>query len=218
MSGRTTWQDEARGMVAQLPGVPTRIAEVMRSIPRHAFVPEMYRSIAYDDEPVPLPFGDATVSAPHMVALQLEYADLSPGLRVLEIGSGFGYLAALAAELVGPTSPVFGMDVEAQLVREATRRLSTLGYRDRVELRTGDGREGWPESAPFDRIIVSCATPEIYPTWREQLAPRGLVVAPVGDAWEQRLDRYRNDSPAGPVEHGPRCRFVPLRTLFPSDI
>lgn len=218
MSLRTTWQEEARGMVAQLPGVPSRIADVMRSIPRHAFVPEMYRSIAYDDEPVPLPFGDATVSAPHMVALQLEYANLAPGLRVLEIGSGFGYLAALAAELVTPAGHVFGVDVEAPLVREATRRLSAMGYGDRVDLRTGDGREGWREAAPFDRIVVSCATPEIYPAWWEQLAPRGLVVAPVGDAWEQRLDRYRTGGPSELPEHGPRCRFVPLRPLFPSDI
>lgn len=205
-------------MVAHLSGVPPRIAEVMSSLPRHAFVPEMYRSIAYDDEPVPLPFDDATVSAPHMVALQLEYADLAPGLRVLEVGSGFGYLAALAAELVGPTGHVFGMDVEAQLVREATQRLMTMGYRDRVDLRAGDGRDGWPDAAPFDRIIVSCATPEIYRAWMEQLRPRGLVVAPVGDAWEQRLDRYRTGARVAPAEHGPRCRFVPLRALFPSDI
>ena len=212
------WEAEAEAMVAELGGMPARIADAMRRVPRHRFVPDRYRAAAYADEPLPLPYGDATISAPHMVALQLEFAELAPGLRVLEVGVGFGYLAALMAELVAPGGSVYGIDIEPGLVREARRRLDATGYGDRVHVRLGDGAEGWREAAPFDRIVVSCATRGLVDAWREQLSRRGTIVAPVGTAGEQELVRYRAGSPPDRLEPGPRCRFVPLRRRLPSDI
>ncbi|HZY91353.1 MAG TPA: protein-L-isoaspartate O-methyltransferase [Thermoplasmata archaeon] len=218
MTVHSDWRAEARAMVAGLPPMPEALAEAMTRVPRHLFVPERYRSSAYADEPLPLPYGDATISAPHMVALQLEFAEPRAGLRILEVGVGFGYLAALLADLTGPSGHVFGIDIESGLVREARRRLGQAGLGERVTLRAGDGVAGWPESAPFDRILVSCATPELYDAWRRQLAPHGTLVAPVGSAWSQELVRYRAGSPKDVLDRGPRCRFVPLRGRLHPDI
>jgi protein-L-isoaspartate(D-aspartate) O-methyltransferase len=212
------WEAEAEAMVAGLGALPTRIADALRRVPRHRFVPDRYRAAAYADEPLPLPFGDATISAPHMVALQLEFAELAPGLTVLEVGVGFGYLAALMAELTSPGGTVYAIDIEPGLVREARARLEATGYADRVHVRLGDGAEGWPGVAPFDRIVVSCATRELVDAWRAQLSPRGTIVAPVGTAGEQELVRFRAGSPPDALEPGPLCRFVPLRRRLPSDI
>ncbi len=212
------WETEAAEMVERLGPLPPAIARAMRRIPRHAFVPEARRGSAYDDTPIELPHGNATISAPHMVALQLEMAELSPGLRILEVGAGFGYLCALLAELVGATGAVYGLDIEPALIREARRRLGQVGLGDRVQLKVEDGRAGWPERAPFDRILVSCATPEIYDTWVGQLSPQGLLVAPLGGGFGQELVRYRAGTPRGTLERGPRCLFVPLRGRLPSDI
>ncbi|HTT35173.1 MAG TPA: methyltransferase domain-containing protein [Thermoplasmata archaeon] len=218
MTDDPRWRDEARAMVAALGPVPPAIAAAMRSVPRHRFVPATERDAAYRDEPLPLEAGGATISAPHMVALQLEYAELGPGLAVLEIGSGSGYLAALMATLVVPGGRVRGVELEPSLARLATARIRALHLDATVEFRAGDGRLGWPEAAPFDRVVVSCATREVLSAWTDGLAPGGFVVAPVGDAWEQRLVRYRT-GPSGPVlEEGPACRFVALRRAHPSDI
>ena len=210
------WETEARAMVASLEPLPVPIASAMRRIPRHLFVPESYRPSAYADEPLPLPYGGATISAPHMVAIQLEYAELAIGLRVLEVGVGFGYLAALVADLVGPGGVVYGIDIEPRLVAEARRRLDTTAVGSRVHLRAGDGHDGWPEAAPFDRILVSCATREIVPTWVRQLTDDGTIVAPVGPPSSQELVRFRARGRL--LEPGPPCRFVPLRRRLPSDI
>lgn len=212
------WEGEARRMVRELGPLPDRIAAAMRRVPRHRFVPERYRAAAYADEPLPLPYGDATISAPHMVAIQLESAALAPGARVLEIGVGFGYLCALLADLVAPDGSVYGVDIEPRLVTEARRRLDATGYGARVALRAGDGCTGWPEAAPFDRILVSCATPELLPAWIDTLAVGGILVAPLGPAAGQELVRYRATPAGGHLEHGPRCRFVPLQRRLPSDI
>lgn len=201
-----------------IPGIPAPIADAMRRVPRHRFIPRDYLADAYLDEPVPLPYGDATVSAPHMVALQLEFLTLAPNLRVLEVGVGFGYLAALIAELTAPRGRVFGVDLEPGLVREARRRLDATDGGDRIRLRASDGRLGWPEVGPFDRIVVSCATPELFETWRRQLVSGGILVAPLGPASSQELVRYVNTPDGGVLERGPACRFVPLRGRLPSDI
>ncbi|HYK93871.1 MAG TPA: methyltransferase domain-containing protein [Thermoplasmata archaeon] len=218
MSDAEDWAREAERMVAEIPDVPARIARAMRAVPRHWFVPSEYRREAYEDEPLPLPHGDATISAPHMVALQLEYLALEPDLKVLEVGSGSGYLAALIAELTAPEGRVFGIDIDSRLVRDARRRLDTTTWGGRIALKLGDGREGWREEAPFDRIVVSCATPELYETWRGQLRHPGILVAPVGSSSSQDLVRYVTGPGGGTIERGPACRFVPLRGRLPSDI
>ena len=209
MSDVEPWRRKAALMVDLLGPLEPRVARVMREVPRHRFVPSEDQDRAYDDEPLPLRYGGATISAPHMVAIQLEWADLAPGLRVLEVGSGSGYLLALLHELVRPGGVVVGVEVEPRLVEGARRALDELGSTD-VEIRIGDGAEGVPDRAPFDRIVVSCATPEILPAWRAQLRPDGTVVAPVGGSLEQRWVRWRNRPSGAPLEEGPACRFVPL--------
>lgn len=204
------WTDAAREMVEALAPLDARVAAAMASVPRHRFVPPELADEAYDDTPLPLGVGDATISAPHMVALQLEWAELAAGQRVLEVGAGSGYLAVLAATLVRPGGRVLGLEVERRLAERAGAVVRELGFADRVEVRCADGRAGAPDRAPFDRILVSCATPEIFPAWRRELAPDGVLVAPVGNRWGQVLRRLRR-SPAGDrVEDGPPCLFVSI--------
>jgi len=212
------WRTRAGRMVSSLGTLDPRVAQAMREVPRHEFVPVALASAAYEDTPLPLPAGDATISAPHMVALQLEWAELAPGLRVLEVGSGCGYLAALVAQLTAPEGTVDGVELVPALPHEARRRVERLGFADRVRFIEGDGSDRVGERGPYDRIIVSCATRQLFPLWLRHLAPHGTVVAPVGDAWGQELVRYREDDPLGPLDRGPRCAFVPLRRALSPDI
>ncbi|MFZ0890969.1 MAG: protein-L-isoaspartate O-methyltransferase [Thermoplasmata archaeon] len=208
---------ELAQMVDRLGPLPASVSRAMRRVPRDQFVPRAYRSMAYLDEPVPLD-RHATLSAPSMVALQLEWAELAPGLRVLEIGSGSGYLLGLLAELTGVDGKVFGVELDPALTNAARVRLQDLGYENRIRIRSGDGAVGWSEFAPYDRIVASCAVPEILPAWKAQLAERGAIVAPVGRTFEQELLRWTRDRSIDRVETGPGCRFVPLRPARPSDI
>jgi protein-L-isoaspartate(D-aspartate) O-methyltransferase len=203
------WRAKATEMVAKLGPLPPAVADAMRHIPRHRFVPPEYDSMAYEDEPLPIS-GSATISAPHMVAFQLEWSELKPGLKVLEIGSGLGYLAALMGELTAPSGTIDAVEIDPHLAEEARRRMEQLGLHDRVAVHALDGSAGLPQRAPFDRIVVSCAAPEIFPEWIAQLSAGGIVTAPVGDRWEQTMIRVRR-TPGGPTkEAGPRVRFVPL--------
>jgi protein-L-isoaspartate(D-aspartate) O-methyltransferase len=197
-------------MVAGLGRLPREIAEAMERIPREAFIPETYRHLAFEDEPLPLDAPGSTISAPHMVAIQLEAAGLAPGQAILEVGSGSGYLLALIAELTAPDGRVVGLEIEPGLVDHSRATLEALGYGPRAIVLLADGRRGAPDLAPFDRIIVSCATPSILPAWREQLTPGGRIVAPVGGAWSQTLLSVGREED-GPMVRGPDCRFVPLR-------
>jgi protein-L-isoaspartate(D-aspartate) O-methyltransferase len=203
------WRAEAARLVGTLGPLPEPVAEAMRRVPRHLFVPPAYRSMAYRDEPLPLGPGETTISAPHMVAFQLEWAELAPGMRALEIGSGSGYLAALVAELVRPGGHVDALEIDPALARGSAERLRALGYAE-VEVYVRNGWDGLPERAPFDRILVSAAAPELLPAWRAQLAPGGLLLAPVGDVFEQTMRRLRRAPEGDCVEDGPPCRFVSL--------
>ncbi len=205
---RTDWQAEAHAMVEALGSTDPQVASVMRRVPRHRFVPAALRDEAYEDTPLPLGFGDSTISAPHMVALQLEWAELRPGLKVLEVGSGSGYLAALMCDLVRPSGRVFGIEVNSRLVEHATATVRELGCGPEVIFRAGDGRWGWSEEAPFDRLVVSCATPEVFPEWRAQLATPGVLVAPVGLRWGQVMRRVRTTASGDRWQEGPECVFV----------
>jgi len=213
MSAKNDWKEEAGELVRKLGPIPKPIAEAMGRVPRHLFVPPEFRTEAYEDEPLPLPYGEATISAPHMVALQLEWSELRPGFSVLEVGSGSGYLCALIAELVRPQGRVLGLELLPGLADLARETLRSLGYAE-VEIRSGDGRPGAPDRAPFDRILVSCACPEIESEWKHQVREGGTVVAPVGGRYEQTLLRYRRHGDSGEVEEGPACRFVPLQRRF----
>lgn len=212
MTDPTGFAESRARMVDALRIADPTIAEAMRRVPRHRFVPEERWAEAYDDEPVPLGPSESTVSAPHMVAAQLEALGLRPGHRVLEAGGGLGYLAALMGEITGADGRVDTMEIEPSLVAESRQRLAVLGWGDRVTVHAGDGARGVPDRAPFDRIVVSYATRSLEPAWRAQLADGGRLVAPVGGPLEQVLTTYERVGPGSRLRHGPRCRFVSSRT------
>ena len=156
-------------------------AEALRAVPRHEFVPETQRSRAYRDQPLPIGEGQ-TISAPHMVAVMAEHLDLERGERVLEIGTGCGYHAAVTAELVGQGN-VFSVEYVPELADRARETLDRLGYD--IAVRTGDGHEGWPEHAPYDAAYLTCAAEQVPSAVVEQVRPGGRVLAPVGSARQE---------------------------------
>ncbi|HIP65549.1 MAG TPA: protein-L-isoaspartate(D-aspartate) O-methyltransferase [Pyrodictium sp.] len=186
------------------------VKEAMLKVPREEFVPIHLRHYAYEDTPLPIGYGQ-TISAPHMVALMCEEAQLAPGMRVLEIGTGSGYHAAVIAEIVGPKGAVYSIERLAELSSFARRNLARTGYLDRVTLIIGDGSMGYPPAAPYDRIIVTAAAPEVPPPLIDQLARNGIMVIPVGDRFNQILYVVRKKSD-GSLEYRTvtPCLFVPL--------
>lgn len=151
------------------------VLEALLEVPRHLFVPRGYISYAYGDRPLPIGYGQ-TISQPYIVALMTELLRIKEGDKVLEIGTGSGYQAAILAEL---TSKVFTIEIIEPLAREAQSRLKRLGY-EKVKVKIGDGYYGWPEEAPFDGIIVTCASPYIPPPLLEQLKEGGRMCIPLG--------------------------------------
>src|SRR2546423_10838543 len=141
-----------------------RVLEAMREVPREAFVAEGMREFAYEDSPLPIEAGQ-TISQPYIVAAMIEAAEIQPGDRVLEIGAGSGYAAAVMSRIA---ERVYTIERHATLSRTAAARLKRLGY-DNVEIRTGDGTRGWPEAAPFDAILVAAGGPAIPQTLKDQL-------------------------------------------------
>lgn len=162
-------QFEARGIR------DTRVLAAMRKVPRHLFVPESVRGLAYSDRPLPIGF-DQTISQPYIVAFMTEALRPAPGSKVLEIGTGSGYQAAVLGELAGE---VYSIEIVPELARRAQELLKALGY-ENVHVKDGDGYQGWPEHAPFDAIILTAAPPEIPQALLDQLKPGGRLVAPVG--------------------------------------
>jgi protein-L-isoaspartate(D-aspartate) O-methyltransferase len=151
------------------------VLAAMRTVPRHLFVPEDERDQAYDDRP--LGIGHAqTISQPYVVAAMSEALQVGAGDRVLEIGTGSGYQAAVLAEIA---SEVYSVEIVPTLAEEATARLRALCYRN-VHIRVSDGAQGWREAAPFDGIVVTCGAPEVPPELLKQLAPGRRLVIPVG--------------------------------------
>ncbi|QGZ95947.1 protein-L-isoaspartate(D-aspartate) O-methyltransferase [Terricaulis silvestris] len=157
------------------------VLAAMREVPREAFVPEHLAQHAYEDRPLPIEAGQ-TISQPFMVAAMIEAAELERGNRVLEIGAGSGYAAAVMSRIA---AHVYAIERHAELVEIAAARLKRLGY-DTVELHVGDGTEGLPDAAPFDAIIASAGGPFVPQVLKEQLEIGGRLVMPVGDG-EQRL-------------------------------
>ncbi len=154
------------------------VAEAMLKVPREFFVPEHLREYAYEDRPLPIGMGQ-TISAPHMVAYMIEAAELKRGDKVLEVGTGSGYHAAVMAEVVGPEGHVYTIERIPELAEQARRRLESLGYGDRVTVLVGDGSKGYPPAAPYDKIIVTAAAKRIPPALLEQLKVGGIMVIPV---------------------------------------
>ncbi len=152
-----------------------RVLRAMLTVPRHRFVEGRHLSRAYEDHPLPIGYGQ-TISQPYIVALMSAEAAVRPGHRVLEIGTGSGYQAAILAEL---TDQVYTIEIVEPLARSAAQRLQDLGYQ-RIQTRIGDGYLGWPEAAPFDAILVTAAPDHVPPPLARQLKEGGRMVVPVG--------------------------------------
>ncbi len=195
-------------MVHRYPGVRDRaVLEAMRQVPRHLFVPWASKRAAHADRPLPIGHGQ-TISQPYIVALMTEALEMKPGAKVLEIGTGSGYQAAVLSEF---TPRVFSMEIISALGNEARQRLQKLGYHV-IRVRLGDGYFGWPEEAPFDGIIVTCAAGHIPPPLIAQLREGGRMVIPVGGVYEvQRLMVVTKDN-QGKVRTRELLpvRFVPM--------
>lgn len=190
-----------------------RLLAAMERVPREAFVPTALADRVYDDAALPIGHGQ-TISQPYIVALMIEQLELTGTERVLEIGAGSGYAAAILDELA---AEVVAVELVAELAERARSSLAATGH-ERVDVRTGDGSLGVPGEPPFDAILVSAATPGLPDRLVAQLAPGGRLVAPVGDRDEQQLVRL-DVTPDGVTRTiGPSCRFVPLLGAagFPS--
>ena len=153
-----------------------RVLAALRKVPRHMFVPEEQIRFAYEDRPLPIG-EEQTISQPLIVAMMTELAELSPEKKVLEIGTGSGYQAAILAEVAGE---VYSIEIVDTLAQRAAATLRRLGY-SKVQVRAGDGYKGWPEAAPFDAIVVTAAPPKIPEPLRQQLKVGGKLVVPVGE-------------------------------------
>jgi protein-L-isoaspartate(D-aspartate) O-methyltransferase len=177
----------------------------MRKVPRHVLVPESMREHAYEDRALPIGFGQ-TISQPYVVAAMTQALGLSGGERVLEVGTGSGYQAAVLGEIAGE---VWSIELEEALALRARADLARQGYAN-VHVRAGDGYRGWPEHAPFDAIIVTAAPDHVPPALLEQLAPGGRMVLPVGGLW-QELRLLRKGEDGITEETLMPVRFVPMR-------
>lgn len=201
-------QIEARGVA------DARVLDALREVPRHLFVPDEISGEAYADRALPIGHGQ-TISQPYIVALMTESLELEPGDRVLEIGTGSGYQAAVLAAC---GCEVFSIERIPALHERAREALGEAGYGDRVRLRLGDGSRGWLEEAPFDRIILTAAARDVPEALREQLAEGGILVGPVGGRAFQTILRFRK-RPDGDLERErlEGARFVPLVTGEPPE-
>lgn len=208
---RSTPENERRRMVEEqlaARGIrDRRVLEAMGKVPRERFVPVEWRSLAYLDEPLPIGRGQ-TISQPYVVAFMAQALSLRGGERVLEVGSGSGYAAAVLAHLA---AEVYGIELEPELHARSVETVAELGYGN-VHLRRGDGFRGWPERAPFQAIVVSCAMEEIpAPLW-EQLVQGGRIVYPKGPEGEVQMLVVVTKTSRGPrEEHLAPVRFVPMR-------
>jgi len=181
-----------------------RVLAAMRKVPRHLFVPQNLQRAAYADQPLPIGLGQ-TISQPYIVAYMSEAADIAPDEKVLEIGTGSGYQAAILGELA---KEVYTIEIVPELAERARAVLQQLGYAN-VTVKAGDGYQGWPEHAPFDAIVVTAAPPEIPAALRAQMAMGGTMVVPVGD-WDQQMVILER-TPKGITERRTLpVRFVPM--------
>jgi len=211
------WDALRRQMVARLQAIEDLSPLALRAlgaVPRHRFVPAAERDSSYHNRPLPIGYGQ-TISQPYMVGWLLDALELRPGMRVLEIGTGCGYQAAV---LAAAGAQVWSVEIRDQLSRRARATLDALGF-EQVCLRVGDGADGWPEAAPFDAIVLTAAPTEVPDVLFHQLHDLGALVAPVGPIEDvQTLIRYRlRSGPSrreGAAEYEAQelggCYFVPM--------
>ena len=185
-----------------------RVLAAMAKVPRHKFVDSSWRDLAYSDRPLPIGHNQ-TISQPYIVAYMTEAAEISSEAKVLEIGTGCGYQAAILGEIA---KKVYSIEIIPQLAERARRTLSQLGYKN-IEVKTGDGYEGWPENAPYDAIIVTAAPKQIPEPLIEQLAINGKMVIPVG-TWYQDIIVLTKTEERIIEEKTIPVRFVPMRRKY----
>jgi protein-L-isoaspartate(D-aspartate) O-methyltransferase len=181
-----------------------RVLQAMAKVPRHLFVPDNVRAMAYEDFPLPIG-ADQTISQPYIVALMTSLLELDGSERVLEIGTGSGYQAAVLGEVAGE---VYSVEIVESLGQRAKETLGALGYRN-VQVRIGDGFAGWPEHAPFDGILVTAAPPKVPQPLLDQLKPGGKLVIPVGRFF-QDLMVYKKTEKGFEKRNVIPVRFVPM--------
>jgi protein-L-isoaspartate(D-aspartate) O-methyltransferase len=182
------------------------VIEALKTVPRHEFVPVERRDRAYVDRPLPIG-SDQTVSAPHIVGIMSELLELEEGDEVLEIGTGCGYHAAVTAEIVGDGN-VYSVEYVEELADDARETLADLGYD--VEVRVGDGHEGWPEHAPYDAAYLTCAAAEIPDAIVDQLREGGVFVGPIGTVDQRLIKATETDGDLDREDHG-GVRFVRMQ-------
>jgi protein-L-isoaspartate(D-aspartate) O-methyltransferase len=183
-----------------------QILEVMGMVPRHLFVGPRYRGQAYSDHPLPIDEGQ-TISQPYIVALMTQHLKLKPGEKVLEIGTGSGYQAAVLAHL---TDQVYSVEIRESLAKKASERLKQLGY-TKVKVKADDGYYGWMEFAPYDAIIVTCAANHVPPPLLDQLKEGGRLIIPLGSTlYFQTLTLITKSEGKPKVRHILGVRFVPM--------
>lgn len=193
---KMVWRLKASGYVTS-----PRVLEAMETVPRHVFLPPDQQPYAYQDTPLHIGSGQ-TISAPHMVGLMLEILDLQPGMKVLEIGGGSGYHAALMAYLVRPNGHVYTVEIIEELAERAREALQQTGFAEAVDVVVADGSRGLPEHAPYDRITVAAAAPSVPEPLKEQLVDGGRLLVPVGGRSYQNLELV--------VRHGKEFEQTPL--------
>jgi len=192
-------QIEARGVKNP------EVLAAMRAVPREFFVPDSVRLRAYEDHALPIGFGQ-TISQPYIVGLMTELLDPKKNHRALEIGTGSGYQAAILSRLVGE---LYSIEIVPELARSAAETLSRLGFRN-VTVRVGDGYRGWPEKAPFDRIILTAAPPEMPQVLLDELRPAGILVAPVGVGIQNLVVVQKSADGKAATRSVLAVRFVPM--------
>ena len=209
VSQMTDWEKKARIMVEiqiKARGVTdNKVLNVMDQTPRHSFVPREHQSIAYTDSPLPIGFGQ-TISQPYIVGLMSSLLGLKGDEKVLEIGTGSGYQAAVLSPLC---KEVFSIEIVKELAERSSKTLIDLGYKN-VHVKWGDGYQGWPSEAPFDAVIVTAAPPKIPPKLIEQLNVGGKLVIPVGSIWQELLVITKKDDGTMASESIIPVRFVPM--------
>jgi protein-L-isoaspartate(D-aspartate) O-methyltransferase len=182
-----------------------RVLEAMRQVPRHLFVPKDMRNVAYSDGPLPIGHKQ-TISQPYIVALMTQLLELRGQEKVLELGTGSGYQAAILSHLA---RQVYSIERHAALAQQAKKVFAQLGY-DNIVVRVGDGTLGWPQHSPYDAIIITAAAPDVPQPLTDQLADGGCLVAPVGSRWSQVLVKVKRRGEKLVSEHLTAVAFVPL--------
>ena len=185
------------------------VEDAMRRVPREEFLPAELREEAYVDSPLPIGEGQ-TISAPHMVAIMAENLDLEPGQKILEVGTGSGYHAAVCAEVIAPDGHIYSIERITSLASFAEDNLKRTGYAKLVTVILGDGSKGFPDHAPYDRIFVAAGAPDVPSPLTAQLTPGGKLLVPVGTRWYQDLIRVTRQGAKLEKENLGGCVFVPL--------